>query len=459
MAMCVDRGGRREVGPGAAPRRRYIRTEENTMLPPSARRCRIAGAVGLALAASAPPAVSGGFQILEQSASTLGVAHAGTAAAVNDASTVFWNPAGQMLLEGRQASLSLSGIIPSTRFTDSGSSTYSALGDGGQGGERALVPAMFAAFPIAPNLSAGLAINAPMGLATEWSASWAGQHHAVRSSIETLNVNPTLAWRVSDALSLGAGVSYQKLDATFSNRVLVPLGPSTVATGTGTIEGLDWGWGWNVGAIWSPTASTRIAATYRSTIHYTIDGTLALSDLPVAVPSRAVTADVKLPDTFSIAVSHRIDPSLRVLADWSYTGWSSIEDLRIVDKASGAAVSTTRLGFSNAWRVGVGGEYAASEKWLLRAGVAYDTTPVQDAYRTPRLPDSDRTWLAFGARWAPSRNAPWWFDVGYAHLFMKDAPSELPYAGAPAEERARGALVGRYKGSVDILSAQVGVRF
>jgi long-chain fatty acid transport protein len=429
------------------------------MPSPVARRHRLASAVGLALAAAASPAVSGGFQILEQSASTLGVAHAGTAAAANDASTVFWNPAGQMLLDGRQASLSLSAIFPSTRFSDSGGSTYAALGDGGQGGERAWVPAMFAALPIAPNLSAGLAINAPMGLATEWSTSWAGQFHAVRSSIETLNVNPTLAWRVSDALSLGAGVSYQKLDATFSNRVLVPLGASTVATGTGTIEGLDWGWGWNVGAIWSPAASTRIAATYRSTIRYTIDGTLALSDLPVAVPSRAVTADVKLPDTFSIAVSHRIDPSLRVLADWSYTGWSSIEDLRIVDKASGAPVTSTRLGFSNAWRVGVGGEYAASEKWLLRAGVAYDTTPVQDAYRTPRLPDSDRTWLAFGARWAPSRNAPWWFDVGYAHLFMKDASSDLPYAGAPTEERLRGALVGRYKGSVDMLSAQVGVRF
>ncbi len=116
------------------------------------------------------------------------------------------------------------------------------------------------------------------------------------------------------------------------------------------------------------------------------------------MPTRAVSAEVKLPDTYSIAVSHRIDPSLRVLADWTYTGWSSIQDLRIVDKASGAPVSTTRLGFSNAWRVGVGGEYAASERWLLRAGVAYDTTPVQDAYRTPRLPDSDRTWLAFGAR-------------------------------------------------------------
>lgn len=426
---------------------------------PAARRHRLATAVGLALAATGTPALCGGFQILEQSASTLGVAHAGTAAAVNDASTVFWNPAGQMLLEGRQATLSLSGIFPSARFTDSGASSFAALGDGGQGGEAAWVPAMFAAFPIAPNLSAGLAINAPMGLATEWSSSWAGQYHAVRSSIETLNVNPTLAWRVSDALSVGAGVSYQKLDATFGNRVLVPLGPTTVATGTGMIDGIDWSWGWNVGAIWRPVESTRIAATYRSAIHYTLDGTLALSDLPVAVPTRAVSAEVKLPDTYSIAVSHRIDPSLRVLADWTYTGWSSIQDLRIVDTASGAPVSTTRLGFSNAWRVGVGGEYAASERWLLRAGVAYDTTPVQDAYRTPRLPDSDRTWLAFGARWALARNAPWWFDVGYAHLFMKDASSDLPYAGAPAEERLRGALSGRYQGSVDILSAQVGVRF
>lgn len=423
------------------------------------RAAALAATVSTVLATVASPAAASGFQINEQGASALGAANAGAAASVNDASTVFWNPAGQTLLAGRQATVVLSGIFPSTRYTDSGRSTYAALGSGGQGGESALVPALFGTWPIGPDLSVGLGINAPMGLATEWDRTWAGQYHAIRSEITTLNINPTIAYKVSDALSVGAGLSYQKLDAEFTNRSLVPVGAGTVLTATGSIQGDDWGWGWNVGALWRISGSTRVGATYRSTIRYTIDGRLTLADLPVAVPPRSVAADVKLPDVLSLAVSHQVDAKLRLLADATFVGWDSIQSLRIVDTASGAAVSTTQLGFRNAWRAGLGAEYAAHPQWLLRAGVAYDTTPVQDAYRTPRLPDSDRTWLAIGARWMPAPGSTWWIDVGYAHLFMKDAPSNLPYEGAPTEERLRGSLAGQYKGSVDIVSAQVGLRF
>jgi long-chain fatty acid transport protein len=172
-----------------------------------------------------------------------------------------------------------------------------------------------------------------------------------------------------------------------------------------------------------------------------------------------VRADIKLPQVLSVGVSHQLSPKIRLLGDWSWTGWDAIQDLRVVDAATGATISDTRLGFDNSWRAGVGVEYGMNRSWLLRGGLVYDTTPVQDAYRTPRLPDENRIWLAFGARYQPAADASWWLDIGYAHIFIDDARSNLPFAGASAAEAQRGALRGSYESSVDILAVQVGFRF
>jgi long-chain fatty acid transport protein len=423
------------------------------------RQSMIAAFGGGAFAVACSSAAAAGFQIQEQSASGLGVAYAGQAAAVHDASTVFWNPAGMALLSGRQGVAAGSWIIPDTRYRDSGTSSFAALGDGGQGGEQAIVPALYGTWAIDSRWSVGIGMNAPYGLATEWDSTWAGQFHAVRSEIKTLNFNPTVAYRVNDQFAIGAGVSYQRLEAELTNRaVLSPPFPATLV-GTGKVKGDDWGWGWNVGALMSVGPQTRVGVTYRSEIDYQLDGDLTFAGFPAELPSRAIGSDVTLPQTLSVAIAHQWDPGTRVLADFTWTGWDSIQELRVVDRATGGTVSNTTLNFDNSWRVGVGVERSVSRPWLVRFGLAYDTTPVQDAYRTPRLPDENRVWLSLGARYTPEPDGKWWIDFGYTHIWVDEASSELPFAGAPAAEAARGTLRGTYKASVDIVAAQVGFRF
>jgi len=412
------------------------------------------------LACAASGAHASGFQLLEQGAAGLGVAYAGAAAALHDASTVYWNPAGQVLLPaGVQGVAAGAYIMPSARFENDGTSTFGALGNGGQGGESAFVPSMFATWKLDPKWAVGIALNAPFGLGTGWDARWAGQFHAVKSEIQTMAINPTVSYRVSDGISIGGGISYQRMKAELTNAAVISPPFPTSVVGSGRVAGDDWGWGWNLGTMIELGPHTHMGITYRSAIKYTIDGDLGFSGFPAAVPSRQVTADVELPQTLSIAAAHRVDPRLRLLADWTWTGWDGIRELRVVDKATGTTVTNTTLAFKNSWRVGAGVEYAIDKPWLLRAGIAYDTTPVQDAYRTPRLPDNDRTWLSIGARYAPGPTSAWWLDFGYTHIFISDASSNLPYAGAPTGEAARGALRGSYKNSVDIVAAQVGFRF
>lgn len=270
----------------------------------------LAVAVGTALATLGTNALASGFQIQEQNASGLGLAYSGMAAAVQDASTIFWNPAGTALLPGIQGAIALNYIIPDTKYTDSGTSTYSAFGNGGNGGETALVPATYASWMINPQWSVGLAINAPFGLATEWDTRWAGQFHGIRSEIKTLNINPTVAFKVNNAIQLGAGLSYQRLDAKLTNAAS-PLVPGSIAQ----VKGDDWGWGWNVGALFALGPDTRIGMTYRSTLSYTVEGDLTFNTPALAAGAGTVKADIKLPNNFSVGVSHQLNPKTRLLAD------------------------------------------------------------------------------------------------------------------------------------------------
>jgi long-chain fatty acid transport protein len=289
-------------------------------------------------------------------------------------------------------------------------------------------------------------------LATKWNKSWAGQFHGNKSELETLNINPSVAFKVNEMLSLGLGVSYQKLKATLTSAV-TPAIPGSI----GEVDGDDWQWGWNAGVLVDFQQGTRLGITYRAETDYTLEGDFSINTPALAAGQSNVKADVKLPATASIGLSHQLDPQIRLLADYTWTGWDSIQELDVVRTSgplSGRSVTTTQLGFKNSYRVGLGVEYQLNQPWLLRLGVAYDTTPVQDADRTPRLPDEDRTWLSIGARYAPEPN--WSVDVGYAYLWVKDASSSLAPTGA---EAFKGTLNGTYKGHVQIFGLQGNFRF
>jgi long-chain fatty acid transport protein len=402
----------------------------------------------------AVPAQAAGFQLQEQTASGLGVACSGMAASAQDAGTAFWNPAALPLLDGLQVAVAAHYIDTSFDFSSQGGppsgSTYEPLGDGGDAGDGTSVPAVYAAWKVNPGLSIGLALDAPFGLKTEWNVPWSGMFAGVLSDVKTMNINPVVAYRLNSQWLIGAGVSYQRLEAELSNGV-TPLNPTAV----GTLEGDDWSYGWNAGILFDSGHGTRVGITYRSKIDYDLEGDLRFNSPTLAPLQSSIEAELTLPHTVSIGVSQTAGDRTRLLADVTWTGWDSIQSLTIVatnGPRTGQVVANTPLNFKDSWRAGLGAEYSVSERWLLRLGFAYDASPVQDAFRTPRLPDEDRKWLAAGARFRP--NAAWTFDVGYAHLWVKSASSNLsPVGGVP------GALRGTYDSRSDILAAQVSVRF
>lgn len=397
-----------------------------------------------------------GFQLQEQSASGLGVAYSGMPAAVQDGSSAFWNPAGLSLLPGSGATVAVQYVIPGITFRSAGGppsgSTYAAFGDGGDAGVSSWIPAMYGYSTLADKLSVGLVVNAPFGLSTNWQGQWAGMFRAVKSRVETLNINPVVSYQINEFLSVGAGVSYERLKASLT-RAVTPLVPGA----QGRLDGDDWSWGWNLGLMLDLRQGTRVGVTYRSNIDYDISGTLAFNSPALAPLGGGAHTSLRLPRTAALGLSHQLTAALRLLADYSWTGWNSISALSVVATSGasiGQVVLSDALNFRNSWRAGIGAEYQLSQPLLLRAGFAYDRSPVQDAFRTPRLPDNDRKWFAVGARYACANGCS--VDFGYAYLLIQDTPSRLATTGLVP---VPGALIGTYKLHTHVLGVQVAAHF
>lgn len=425
-----------------------------------------------ALLAMSGNAAASAFALIEQS-SGLGNAFAGGAAGAEDATTIFFNPAGMSRLKGKQVSVAASGIKPSAKFSNTGSTgaaLQTAGGNGGDAGSLALVPNTYVVTEIEPALRFGLGINVPFGLKTDYDPTWIGRFQAITSKLQTINVNPSLSYQMNDVTSLGIGLNYQHITGDLTSAVnysaaAFSAGGAPLLTaiggagkeGVSTMSGSDSAWGYNLGALFNVTPSTRVGVAYRSKITYTLKGTISFTNVPTAMAASPTFANgdvnlpVNMPDYFSISGFHQLNDKWDVMADLSRTGWGTFQQL-VITRTNGTVVQNVQENWKNTWRFALGATHHYNEQWLARVGVAYDQTPVPDAYRTARIPDNNRTWLAFGGQYKPSFAGT--VDFGYAHLFVKDSTIANNQTASGA-----GNLVGSYANSVDILSVQYAYSF
>lgn len=391
--------------------------------------CKLIPAV--VFAAFSGAASASGFQLLEQNASGIGNAYAGSAAVAENASTIFYNPAGMTQLEGINVTGGVAGIRPSYKFANGASSQTGT--NGGDAGSWAAVPNGYASWGLTKDLYVGLGISAPFGLKTEYTQGWVGQRQSLRFDIKTVNINPSIAYRVSDKVSLGFGVNWQRIEAEYLR-----------ATALGSLVKLnldDSTWGWNAGALFTLSPSTKVGVSYRSSIKHNTTGSFS------GASTDAAKADLEIPDTFILSVTQKLSDKWEMLGDLSRTGWSSIPRVNIMNATTGSSTPAQVLDtdFRDTWRVALGANYQYTEAMKLKFGVAYDQTPVKrPETRLVSLPDNSRVWLSMGAQYRFSKVST--LDLGAAYLYLRD----------PAvNNTSNGILVnGTYSGSVWILGAQ-----
>ena len=338
-------------------------------------------------------ASAAGYQALEQNASGLGVAYAGSAAIADNAATLFANPASMTRLEGFNFSTGVVGVSERHSFRSSGGAS------GGNAGATNVLPNAYLTWQLAPRLAVGLGISRPFLLDTQYAEAWVGSDEGVKSELTTVNINPAIAYRINERVSVGAGLNYQSMDVRLT-------------TATEHFNGDDRAIGWNVGALFALSPAMRVGVAYRSKIEHDLSG-----------------RSIDTPGAATLSVWQQVSDRWEAMGDLSLVHWKSVNGFDL----------------DNAWRLAWGAAYKYGDQARLKFGVAYDRSPVSDSKRTVRMPDNDRLWLSVGGQWTFGGNGV--LDFGYAYRYMRDAKVR------------DGAAVGKYDSGAHVVGVQYSLGF
>jgi long-chain fatty acid transport protein len=425
------------------------------------RNCLAAGVAFAALVA-ASQASAAAFYLQEQSVRGAGRAYSGEVAD-HGAASLWWNPASIAGLKENEIYGGLHVVQVDSQVDDHGSTLTRPIPPAGLttpvGGEpraggpinNGIVPNFAAAFRINDKLAVAVSAAAPYNFTTDYnSRSWT-RYDALKSNLQTIDVNGTVAYRINDMFDVGVGVSAQYTDAELTSALpnLSPLLPDGASSLKG--EG-NWDYGWNVGAQFHHGDNLTIGASYRSEIKHELDGKVVVSGLlgPLAGANVSTTGVAKIttPWMANLGARWKIDDKVTLNASVSRIGWSEFDKI-VVTYAGGGSVSEQN--YKDTTTVAFGIDYDVNDKLTLRGGVQLDPTPTPDVGRTARVPDGDRTLYAVGAtgQITPSLK----LDAALSYIAFKDTQinrQETIFAGTPAATSLN--LQGDVSGSAVVIS-------
>ncbi|PZU58882.1 MAG: long-chain fatty acid transporter [Sphingobium sp.] len=412
------------------------------------------------------PALAGGFYIQEQSPLETGRAMSGGAAAADDPSIVFYNPAGMTALSGVQVSAGVNALMADARQINRGTvrtvpglpvSVPVSGNDGGQAFDSVIpIPSFYATAQLSDRVWAGIGVNAPFGLKLKYDDNFFGRYDSLYTDLKTYNIQPSLAYKLSDNLSIGGGVDVQYVKVTLTNALpnLSPL----ASDGFARVKGDDWSVGWNAGIFYT-AGDTNFGLSYRSGIKHHLTGTYQVTGLlgPLAAGNVELpaTAPLDLPDIVIGSVTHHFSDRTRGMLSARWYNWSKMKSIAITPE--GGSTSVKELHYKDSFSYSLGVEHDLNDTLTLRAGSMFDKSPTNTQYLTTRVPDGDRFWLTAGATY--NFSPAFAFNLSYAHTFVDKADIKRPDSYFPAPATVTATTYAQTRGNADQVAASITARF
>lgn len=398
-----------------------------------------AAAVMAVCAASAAHAA--GFMLTEQSAGALGRAYAGVGVDGTDLSGVYYNPATMTLHPGTQIQAGFVAVGLDLAFEGTGPN--SDVSENGQYNTQA-IPHGYISHQISDSMWVGLAMTVPFGMGTEYDDDWRFANRGISAEVLTFDFNPNVAWKVSDKLSLGAGMSIQYASADLKMRKDVVKDLASIDS---EVDADSWAWGFNVGLMWTPLENLRFGLSYRSKINHNADGDVELDNGKLAgnnaedfvnhpiygdyaklllsqYGSYDATATISTPAWVMATAAWDVNELLSLYATFRWTDWSSFDEL-VIDSDAGSTTVTNK--WQDAYLFSVGADLRFTNWWTFRAGIGYESSPIDDpSFRTSIIPDADRWWFALGSSFQATDNmqidvsAAWLHGTGERDLYTEE---------------------------------------
>jgi long-chain fatty acid transport protein len=421
---------------------------------------RILALSGVTTAALASQAHAGGFYLQEQSVRGTGRAYSGEVAD-QGVESLWWNPAA-IARSAREVYVGASGVLVQSKLEDRGSTiTFPGGVTLPVGGDVAaynpiqngVAPNFAISTPIMDRFAVGLSVAAPFNFETRYRQSAFPRYDALRSRLETVDLQLTGAMKVTDWLDFGVGFNAQYTNAKLQNAL--PNLSLILPDGLTQLSGSGWNYGWTVGAQ-AHFDRLSLGASYRSAMDHSPSGTVFVGGLlgPLAAGNLVAPATAKFatPWIATLGARYRITDRLTLDGQVQRYGWSKFRNIEVT---SGGVTQAIPQDYHDTTSGGVGADYEVNKRLILRAGVQYDPTPTPDFGRSARVPDSNRWLFAVGATGRVTDNMQ--VDAAFSYIdFVNSSVARIDtfYPGTAAATTST--LLGSVKGQGYVMA--VGLR-
>lgn len=352
-------------------------------------------------------AMAGGLYLTDFGSSSMGTAGAGSQAYANDASTARFNPAGMARIDGNQFGGAVGFIATDVQFDPDGDTPIDG-GDGGSAGGLAPLAGFAYVHSVSGKLKLGVNVGTISGAALDYNSDWTGRYLNQEVSLTTVSFVPDIAYRINEKFSVGAGLNimYGKLEMDIAIPSPLPGQPD----GKVEVEDADdWDVGFQLGVLFELNEDTRLGAMYFSGAEPSFEGDARI--IPAGLEA-GIALEFTFPEAVRGSIYHKLNQKIALLGSVGWEKWSDFDKIPIsVGDNVSAAIPTN---WDDTWHISGGIHYMANEKWMFMTGVAYDTSPVDKADRTPDLPIDRQARVAFGTQYHWKENV----DIGAAIVYV-----------------------------------------
>ena len=440
--------------------------------------------------------MASGYHFGTQSVSSQSTANASAAEAA-DASTIFYNAAGMTKLEGTNFSGAINLVMPSVKYSNA-SATYptpAAFGNKNVSGvtsgtitdDLVAVPHLYVTHKLNEKVAVGLGVYVPFASSTEYERDSVLRYNLNATSLKTIDINPTVAFQLNDQHSVAVGVIAQHAEASlrqYANFGYALAGGNAglpgstagngAADGFADVDGEDWGFGYNLAWLWDINDAARVGVSYRSQIEHKLKGTAKWAKPAAGYAAlnaagfkdvEDATVEIDTPESLSVHGMYKLNPRVNLFGDVTWTKHSRFDKARLVYANSKTGQGDTTY-LSPAWKdtykVALGASYQYTDALQLRAGVAFDKSPVpDDDHRLATMPDNDRTWFSIGGKYDFSKQSS--IDFAYSYIMIKDAKANVDgtctFQGVSTCVSSQTKGTADYKSSAQIVGVQYNYRF
>jgi long-chain fatty acid transport protein len=385
---------------------------------------------------------AGGLIAYEVGSADVGLASAGYSARAQDASTVLTNPAGMTRLDGNQFLLAGQLLWGNTKFSiDSGTSLALGNGDGGYAiGSDGwfLGGGPFLSYSVSPDLKVGFAMTGNFGAPLSYDDNWVGRYYVQKATMLGISLLPSIAYKVTDKLSLGASVN--AMYGIYKNQVAINNPFPSYGDGKLKMDDNTWGWGGNLGLLYEIDAGTRLGLTWSSQVNLDFKGSMQFSGLAPGLAtlladrgllSSQLKVGIKVPQQVMGSLFKQVNDRWAVLGSVGWQQWSKFGQVQLgIDNTTNPRGVTTSLDFKDTWHVALGAQYHLNDPWTLNFGIAYDSNFQDSSNVSPLLPVNSAWRFGVGGQQQLSKSTYWGIAAEYMYGGTLDTKlqSTLPVA-------------------------------